>query len=80
MRLVGFGIGDRPLRLTSAERVLAGAELDVAAAARAGAAAGPDCDPPSDVHGSADYRRHLATVLVERAVLQAATRLAGRLR
>src|SRR5918999_1716987 len=27
-----------------------------------------DIDPPSDVHGSADYRRHLAKILVERAV------------
>jgi carbon-monoxide dehydrogenase medium subunit len=78
MRLVGFGVGDRPLRLSSAERVGAGAQLDAATAARAGAAAGPDCDPPSDVHGSAEYRRHLATVLTERALLQAAARLAGR--
>jgi aerobic carbon-monoxide dehydrogenase medium subunit len=30
-----------------------------------------DLDPPSDVHGSADYRRHLATVLVDRAVKEA---------
>jgi CO/xanthine dehydrogenase FAD-binding subunit len=78
VRLVGFGVGDRPLRLTAAERLLAGAPLDAEAAARAGRAAGPDCDPPSDVHGSADYRRHLATVLAERALLQAATRAAGR--
>jgi CO/xanthine dehydrogenase FAD-binding subunit len=78
VRLVGFGVGDRPLRLTGAERVVAGAPLDAATAARAGAAAGPDCDPPSDVHGSADYRRHLATVLAERALLQAGARLAGR--
>jgi CO/xanthine dehydrogenase FAD-binding subunit len=78
MRLVGFGVGDRPLRLSRAERVGAGAQLDAATAARAGAAAGPDCDPPSDVHGSAEYRRHLATVLTERALLQALARLAGR--
>jgi aerobic carbon-monoxide dehydrogenase medium subunit len=77
-RLVGFGVGDRPLRLSSAERLLAGVALDAEVAARAGAAAGPDCDPPSDVHGSADYRRHLATVLTERALLQAGARLTGR--
>ena len=78
VRLVGFGVGDRPLRLVGAERVLTGAPLDAATAARAGVAAGPDCHPPSDVHGSADYRRHLATVITERALLQAAARLAGR--
>jgi carbon-monoxide dehydrogenase medium subunit len=78
VRLVGFGVGDRPLRLTGAERLLTGTPLDAKTAARAGAAAGPDCDPPSDVHGSADYRRHLATVLAERALLQAGARLAGR--
>jgi aerobic carbon-monoxide dehydrogenase medium subunit len=77
IRIVGFGLGDRPIRLESAERALAGAPLDVESAARAGAAAGPDCDPPGDVHGSADYRRHLATVLTERALLQARARLAG---
>jgi carbon-monoxide dehydrogenase medium subunit len=75
VRLVGFGVGDRPLRLTGAERLLTGAPLDAGSAARAGVAAGPACDPPSDVHGSADYRRHLATVLTERALLQALARL-----
>lgn len=77
---MGFGVGDRPVRLSGAERLLAGAPLDAARAARAGAAAGADCDPPSDVHGSADYRRHLAAVLTERALLQAAARLPGRAR
>jgi CO/xanthine dehydrogenase FAD-binding subunit len=78
VRLVGFGVGDRPLRLSSAERLLAGATLDAETAARAGTAAGPDCDPPSDVHGSGEYRRHLATVLAERALLQASARRAPR--
>jgi len=75
VRLVGFGVGDRPLRLTGAERLLAGTPLDLESAARAGVTAGLDCDPPSDVHGSADYRRHLAMVLTERALLQAHARL-----
>jgi aerobic carbon-monoxide dehydrogenase medium subunit len=33
-------------------------------------------DPPSDVHASSDYRRHLAEVLAERAVRQARERRA----
>jgi aerobic carbon-monoxide dehydrogenase medium subunit len=32
---------------------------------------GASLDPPSDVHASADYRRHLAEVLAVRAVAQA---------
>jgi carbon-monoxide dehydrogenase medium subunit len=32
-------------------------------------------DPPADVHASADYRRHLAEVLAERAAAQAAERV-----
>jgi carbon-monoxide dehydrogenase medium subunit len=76
-RVVGFGVGDRPMRLRGAERELGGGAMDAEAAARAGAAAARDCDPPSDVHGSAEYRRHLAGVLTERALLQAGARLAG---
>jgi carbon-monoxide dehydrogenase medium subunit len=76
-RLVGFGVGDRPRRLAGAERLLSGATLDAETAAGAAGAAAPDCDPPSDVHGSADYRRYLATVLTERALLQAAARSGG---
>jgi CO/xanthine dehydrogenase FAD-binding subunit len=30
-----------------------------------------DLDPPSDVHASADYRRHLAEVVAARAVERA---------
>ncbi|MGH3105317.1 MAG: FAD binding domain-containing protein [Gaiellaceae bacterium] len=35
---------------------------------------GASLDPPSDVHGSAEYRRHLAEVLAVRAIEQAAGR------
>jgi carbon-monoxide dehydrogenase medium subunit len=35
---------------------------------------GLNVDPPADVHASADYRRHLAEVLAERAVEQAQQR------
>jgi len=35
---------------------------------------GATLDPPSDVHASTDYRRHLAEVLAVRAVLRARER------
>jgi CO/xanthine dehydrogenase FAD-binding subunit len=76
-RLVGFGVGDRPVRFMSAEGILAGARLDAGVAEEAAAAAGPASDPPGDVHASSEYRRHLATVLAERALLQAFDRACG---
>jgi carbon-monoxide dehydrogenase medium subunit len=39
-----------------------------------GAVRGAGLDPPSDVHASADYRRHLAEVVAARAVEQASGR------
>jgi aerobic carbon-monoxide dehydrogenase medium subunit len=41
------------------------------------AVAGAGLDPPSDVHASADYRRHLAGVVAARAVQQAVERRGG---
>jgi CO/xanthine dehydrogenase FAD-binding subunit len=42
---------------------------------RAGAAATADCDPATDVHASAEYRRHLAVMLTEDALREAVGRL-----
>ena len=62
-----------PVRATAMEEQLGGdfSEESVRAAAEG---LGAGLDPPSDVHGSADYRRHLAQVSAVRAVLQAAER------
>ena len=62
-----------PVRATAMEERLGGdlSEDSVRAAAEG---LGATLDPPSDVHGSADYRRHLAEVSAVRAVLQAAER------
>ena len=77
-RLVGFGVGDRPTRFVAAEEILIEPGLDpLGAVARVAAAAAEACDPPDDVHASADYRRHLAAVLTEDVVRQALTRLDG---
>jgi carbon-monoxide dehydrogenase medium subunit len=57
----------------SAVPVVVEAEADEVSVRRAIADAG--LDPPSDVHASADYRRHLAQVLAWRAVGQALGRI-----
>jgi carbon-monoxide dehydrogenase medium subunit len=77
-RLVGFGVGDRPVRFAAAEEILTSPGGDPSATvAPAASAAAEACDPPDDVHASADYRRHLAAVLTEEAVRRALTRLDG---
>jgi carbon-monoxide dehydrogenase medium subunit len=53
----------------SAVPIVVEAEADEGSVRKAVADA--DLDPPSDVHASADYRRHLAQVLAWRAVEQA---------
>jgi carbon-monoxide dehydrogenase medium subunit len=65
-------MGSTPLRASGTESALAGAAAteDVVRAAAQHAAEGTN--PPSDLNGDSDYRRHLATVLTRRAVLKAA--------
>jgi aerobic carbon-monoxide dehydrogenase medium subunit len=46
---------------------------DGASAADVGSVAADDTDPPVDLHANADYRRHLARVLVKRAMTSAST-------
>ena len=66
-----------PERATALEQRLAGAELTTETVHAAVAGLGAALDPPGDVHASADYRRHLAEVCCERAVLAAAKRAKG---
>ena len=65
-------MGSTPLRAHGVEQALVGAEPSDAALRAACAAAAEGTDPPSDLNGDADYRRHLAVVLTRRAVLAAA--------
>jgi carbon-monoxide dehydrogenase medium subunit len=73
-RICLSGVGPVPVRCHGAERLLGGqrAGSDVFRAAAETAAAG--LDPPSDLHASGEYRRHLASVLARRALEQAADR------
>jgi len=66
-----------PSRATAMEEKLAGGDLSEAAVRAAATGLGATLDPPSDVHATADYRRHLAEVSAVRAVLQAAARAKG---
>jgi carbon-monoxide dehydrogenase medium subunit len=66
-----------PVRARVMEERLSGGDLSEEAVRAAAEGLGATLDPPSDVHASADYRRHLAEVSAVRAVLQAADRAKG---
>jgi carbon-monoxide dehydrogenase medium subunit len=64
-------MGNTPLRASATERALVGVDHPGGIADAADLAA-EGTNPPSDLNGDADYRRHLVKVLTRRAV-QAAT-------
>jgi len=74
VRVVLGCVAPTPARVTEMEERLAGSDLSEESVRAAAAGVGATLDPPSDVHGSADYRRALAETLAARAVLQAAAR------
>ncbi|GAA1781702.1 xanthine dehydrogenase family protein subunit M [Nostocoides veronense] len=65
-------MGSTPLRATATEAALAGKQASAEAIAEACAKAADGTNPPSDLNGDGDYRKHLATVFTRRAVLAAA--------
>jgi carbon-monoxide dehydrogenase medium subunit len=62
-----IGMGSTPLRATAAEALATGAAADDGGPTEIGRAAAAAADPPSDLHGSADYRRRVCMALVARA-------------
>jgi carbon-monoxide dehydrogenase medium subunit len=64
-------MGSTPLRAMVAEELLRGGALDAGAIAAAAGQAAVGTDPPADLNASAEYKRHLATVLCRRALEQA---------
>jgi len=65
-------MGSTPLRARSVEDALVGQPATDEAVRAAVASVAEGTNPPSDLNGDSDYRRHLATVLTRRAVLAAA--------
>ena len=73
-RLVFFGVGDGPVLAERAMAAAGGKQVLPDTIASAQAALDADLDPPADQHGSSDMKRHLARVLLARAL----NRLTGR--
>jgi len=77
-RLGLCSVGPAPVRPELAESLLRGQRPDAGAWSAAAAAVVSVLDNPlSDIHGSADYRRHLAGVLTKQALAIAAERAEG---
>jgi len=68
------GVGDRPHKVAAAPALLLGHPLDEARLRDVAQAAAAEIEPDSDLHASAEFRRHLSTVLTQRALRQAAAR------
>ena len=77
VRLTIIGMGDGPFRAADAEAVLTGSSIDTETIAAAAEAVKAAVDPGEDVHASSSYRRHLAGVMTQRALKQAAARTQG---
>jgi carbon-monoxide dehydrogenase medium subunit len=73
-RIALSGMGPTPVRASKAEAALAGQQPSDEAWEAAAQDAVAGLDPPSDVHGTAAYRRHLAAVLTRRALREAHSR------
>lgn len=65
-------MGSTPLRARATESALVGAAATEDGVRAAAELAAEGTNPPSDLNGQADYRRHLARVLTRRAVVTAA--------
>jgi carbon-monoxide dehydrogenase medium subunit len=76
-RIAMTGIDDTAKRASEAEALLAGRTLTPDLIGTAAAAARAGVNPPTDLHASSDYRRHLVGVLVGRALADAWRRARG---
>jgi len=70
-RIALTNLADVPLLAETAGQALIGTPLDDAAVKRAVAAALAITDPASDLRGPAEFRRHVAGVMVRRAIARA---------
>jgi carbon-monoxide dehydrogenase medium subunit len=71
-----MGVADTPLRLRQAEQQLVAMAIDEQTPDRFSEIVASQVSPSGDIHGSAEYRKHLLTQLAKRA-LRAALAMKG---
>jgi carbon-monoxide dehydrogenase medium subunit len=71
-RLAFSGVADVPVRAVEAESLLIDQQPSAELFAEAARRAAEPLDPPADLHGSSDYRKKVAAVLVRRGLQAAA--------
>lgn len=76
-RIVLGAVGPTPIRARRAEAALVGQPISEEPIARAAAIAAEEARPISDIRGSADFRRHLVTVLTQRTLIEAGRQAQG---
>jgi len=74
-RLVYFGVGATPIRVTAAEDALIGQAAAEPAFETAAQSAKQGIDPSNDIHASEEYRRAVAATLTKRALRAALQKL-----
>ena len=70
-RITIFGAGGTPLRMSAAEAILQGSNVDADVRQQAAQAVSRALDPISDIHASAEYRKDVGGVMARRALEQA---------
>lgn len=75
-RLVYLNAGEQPIVATHAAQLLLGNPYSTELATAVAHTAQQEIDPTSDIHATADFKRHLATVLTQQTIQQAFARAA----
>jgi aerobic carbon-monoxide dehydrogenase medium subunit len=73
-RIALTNVASVPFRAKGSEKALIGKKVDEKILEEAGVIASQEVDPPTDVHGSEEYRRDMARVFVKRVTAKALDR------
>lgn len=60
-----------PMRARGVEAALLGKKIDAESVAQASQLADQETDPPSDIHGSREYRKAMTKIMTKRAIMAA---------